>query len=200
MAVETSLRERKKARTRRELSDTAVALFSSKGFDATTVEEICERAEVSPSTFFRYFASKEAAAFPDEEERAGIVEAVLGGRADDESWAAIVRRAAHALCDHDLDVKKDFKNRVELMSREPALAAWMLKTQAEAQDRYATILAHHAGLDAQTDMRPRLIVSSAFAAANTAWAVWMARDSAGDLHALIDEAFDIVDAGTANAL
>jgi AcrR family transcriptional regulator len=52
-------REQHKRSTRRALEDAALTLFARDGFDATTVEAITERAEVSPRTFFRYFATKD---------------------------------------------------------------------------------------------------------------------------------------------
>lgn len=60
------LRERKKARTRRSIRDHAMRLFTEQGYAATTVEQIAEAAEVSPSTFFRYFPTKEDVVLADD--------------------------------------------------------------------------------------------------------------------------------------
>lgn len=60
------LRERKKAKTRAAIQRSALRLFQEQGYEATTIEQIAEAAEVSPSTFFRYFPSKEDVALYDD--------------------------------------------------------------------------------------------------------------------------------------
>lgn len=53
------LRERKKAKTRAAVQRHALRLFRAQGYEATTINQIAEAAEISPSTFFRYFPTKE---------------------------------------------------------------------------------------------------------------------------------------------
>lgn len=55
-----SHRERKKAESKERILKVARRLFQAKGFDAASVEEIAERADISKSTFFNYFDSKES--------------------------------------------------------------------------------------------------------------------------------------------
>jgi AcrR family transcriptional regulator len=66
MNAQESLRERKKARTRAALREHALRLFREQGYHATTVEQIAAAAEVSPSTFFRYFPTKEDVVIQDD--------------------------------------------------------------------------------------------------------------------------------------
>jgi AcrR family transcriptional regulator len=55
----SGLRERKKAKTRAAIQEHALRLFRDQGYAETTVQEIADAAEISPATFFRYFATKE---------------------------------------------------------------------------------------------------------------------------------------------
>lgn len=55
-----SRRERNKARNRQQIYSSALTLFAEQGYAATTIQSITDHADVGKSTFFNYFASKEA--------------------------------------------------------------------------------------------------------------------------------------------
>ncbi len=72
------LREDKKTKTRKAISDLATGLFMERGYHAVTTAEIAARAEVSVATLFNYFPVKEALVFDEEAElEAALVEAVV---------------------------------------------------------------------------------------------------------------------------
>jgi len=71
---ELSRRERKKEETRRRIFEAAIALFREKGFEATTVDEITEKADVGRGTFFNYFPRKEAVLAFLSEDRLAVAE------------------------------------------------------------------------------------------------------------------------------
>ena len=62
------LRQRKKDSSRRAIEDAAWELFAERGYDETSINDIAERANVAPRTFFRYFPTKEAVMYPQFEE------------------------------------------------------------------------------------------------------------------------------------
>ena len=76
-------RERKKAATRQLIVDAALELFLARGFDAVSVREIADRADVSPTTVFAHFPQKEALLFYEEQgQRDRLVLAVTGRPVD----------------------------------------------------------------------------------------------------------------------
>jgi AcrR family transcriptional regulator len=86
------LRERKKRQTRQYISDVATGLFIERGFDAVTVAEIADAADVSVNTVYNYFPAKEDLFF---DRSAGLIDRMarwVRGRTKGESAAAAVLR------------------------------------------------------------------------------------------------------------
>lgn len=188
------LRERKKHRTRQQIVTAAQERFSRDGFEATSVQQICDDAEVAVSTFYAYFASKEATMFADDDERADLVAATIVEAPAREPATAALRRASLALAARDAGNRPAIARRLRVVNREPALTAYAARRQAEHVQRFSTLLADRMGVDPTRDMRPRLVVSTSMAAVTAAWSAWLAQPR-GDLIALVEQAHDLLDRG-----
>ena len=110
------LRERKKEQTRRALEDAALDLFERQGFDRTTVEEIAAACDVSPRTFFRYFATKDQVLFGDEGEFTDML-ADLEHRPVDEPPLRSVRAAVDAKIESFADERERLIKRARTWPR-----------------------------------------------------------------------------------
>mgnify|MGYP003503396016 CR=1 FL=1 len=89
----SGLRSRKKLRTRHAIQDAALELFVDQGYEATTVEQIAARVEVSPTTFFRYFGSKSEVIKGDQGERLPELQRAIVGRPAEEDDLEVLRVA-----------------------------------------------------------------------------------------------------------
>ena len=139
-APRPGLRERKKARTRAAIREHALRLFREQGYAATTVDQIAEAADVSPSTFFRYFPTKEDVVLQDELDvlAIGAFEEQSSDLSPVAAFRAATRQAFAALGEDDL---AKLRETAELTLTVPEL-------RARAMDEYArtiTVIAEAAG-------------------------------------------------------
>lgn len=158
------LRERRKRSTRRALEDAALDLFARDGFDATTVEAIAAAADVSPRTFFRYFAAKEEVLDMGWQERrerlAALVAAAPAGASDLEVAAAALVRMAE-----ELEPERDrVRQRAAAAATSSALRGRAADTMAAWEQALARALAARRSLDRPDD--------PAAVAAATAMGLW----------------------------
>ena len=116
-------RERKKAVTRAAILQAAQELFLERGFDAVSVREIADRADVSPTTVFAHFPQKEALAFGDEDERHARLVAAVADRPPGTTISA-------ALKAHYLD-------EIAALASEPQQAILALMEQTPSLIEYA---------------------------------------------------------------
>src|SRR5207302_1200114 len=116
------LRERKKARTRASIREHAMRLFREQGYGETTVEKIAEAAEVSPSTFFRYFPTKEDVVITDDYDP--LLIAAFRAQPPEVSVVEAFRRSVREVFSSlDADVAEREAYRHELMETVPELRA-----------------------------------------------------------------------------
>ena len=143
------LRERKKERTRAAIADAALRLFSARGFDAVTLVEVADAAEVGHRTVFRYFADKEELLFGDHDVVRLRLSTALAARPHGEPPVRAVLEAVLELAPMWQDHREQGRRRHAVIGRSPALAA---RERANHRD-YEDVLAE--GLLARRDDRPR---------------------------------------------
>ncbi|MEU4260828.1 MULTISPECIES: TetR family transcriptional regulator [Streptomycetaceae] len=160
------LRERKKKRTRDALLHTALELFTTQGYDRTTVDEIVDAVEVSQRTFFRYFTNKEAAAFAVQETVELNFLAELRRRPAAESPFEAMRRAALNAWDSIADapggnITVALQMRTyRMIESTPALLAAHMRRSIDLEHQITLLVAEREGLDPDTDPRPRVAVAA----------------------------------------
>src|SRR2546422_11555826 len=120
--IARGLRERKKLKTKEAIQREAMRLFQEQGYEATTIEQIAEAAEISPSTFFNYFPTKEDVVFNDPYDPIFI--SLFLARPSDEPLSVALRRtfseSLSGLLERDRDT---ILARVKLKVGVPALRA-----------------------------------------------------------------------------
>ncbi|MFB7862265.1 TetR/AcrR family transcriptional regulator [Streptomyces sp. NPDC056069] len=160
------LRERKKQRTRDALIRAALELFTSQGYERTTVDEIVDAVDVSQRTFFRYFATKEDVAFAVQqmvEER--FVQA-LAGRPPEEGPLDAMRNAVLSAWDTIGEAIAEvvpvelYVRSFQVIESTPALLAVHLRRSTEMEESIARLIAEREGLDVDEDPRPRIAVAA----------------------------------------
>ena len=134
------LRERKKVRTRSEIQHAALRLFRKKGYENTTVSEIADAAEVSQSTFFRYFGSKEALVFQDDFDDL-LIEAFQRQPPELSPLQAIRSAIREGFAGITPEEAADAVERMELVMKVPELRAAVAGELVESIDRVAQLCA-----------------------------------------------------------
>jgi AcrR family transcriptional regulator len=171
-----SLRERKKLAAWRAIRNAALRLFEERGFEAVSVEEIAAAADVSRSTFFNYFASKEAVVFDQDPEQREQWRALMAARPDDEplwdSLTAILVGFNELLSDR-IPLQRRLKD------RSPALAqsSWDVVGEQFLTDVREWTASRTSEGDTMT---VTLQLNLAFAAQSTAYETWGADEPFDD--------------------
>jgi AcrR family transcriptional regulator len=192
------LRERKKARTREAIIDAALDLFSRKGFDATTIEDIAAGADVSPRTFFRYFESKVDLVMARNEAHGDKIGPLIAARPASEGPLEALRQVMQQmLCEllADPSVVREF----QVMMSTPTLRNMAREHFYEEEAELVSAFAARLGTD-DGDLTANVMAG---AAASTIWTVidrWLADGTDVErLSPMIDEAFALLERGFSGA-
>lgn len=152
-------RERKKRETRQRISDIATGLFLARGFDAVTIAEIAEAADVSVNTVYNYFPAKEDLFFDREEEMVDRTAALVRDREPGQSAAdAVLGRLRQDIAERNLyaGIREGFGDFMRVVRESPALVARLMVLHHRIADRLRETLVAETGA-APDDPMPELV-------------------------------------------
>jgi AcrR family transcriptional regulator len=190
-------RDRKKQQTRAALIDAALRLVDERGLDRVTVEDISEAADVSPRTFFNYFATKDEALTGDQfVDSTAVIDRFHAVEPGVPVIGAILLAVTPALAEMERNRELWFI-RMRVMAQNPSLVSRLLARSAAAELDLVTAIADRLGVSARSAY-PQVTAAVAGAAVRTAMIRWADCAGTRTLVDLVHEAFQVVATGLAD--
>ncbi|MEV0275559.1 TetR family transcriptional regulator [Streptomyces sp. NPDC050610] len=187
------LRERKKIQTRQAIRRAAYRLFKEQGYDATPVDQIAAAADVSPSTVFRYFPTKEDIVLTDEYD--ALMETALRARPPGEAPLESIRQSILTPLRQAFEGEwEEMIERTRLLQEVPAIRSRSNESMAESGRVLADVLCERTGRPAG-DMEVEVLVGAVFGAFEAALMHWARNGHQEDLIALMDQTLDVLGRG-----
>jgi TetR/AcrR family transcriptional regulator, regulator of mycofactocin system len=188
-------RGRPRSTSPRELQLIALRLFTERGFENTTIEQIATEAGVSERTFFRYFASKASVLWTEFEAEVDTIQAALGSVPDNVPMMDAIRHAVVSANHYRAEDVPQMRMRMNLFATVPALSA----SAAEHYEAWERAISEFAGarLGQPADsLYPLAVGRATLAACRAAYDRWSARADA-DLTVYLDAALAALASGFA---
>lgn len=145
-------RERKKAATRKNISDVATMMFLERGFDNVSIREVADAADVSPTTVFAHFPQKEALVFDEDDEQRDHLVGSVRNRAQGVSINRAIRdfyatEIGQNVNEHGEDVARIF---LKFLNETPALRDYAARMWLRHEGALAEAIADELGLSEPT--------------------------------------------------
>ena len=199
----STLRERKKAKTRAALIDVSQRLFAERGYIGTTLEDIAAEVDVTTQTLLRYFDSKAQLAL------APLIAPLEGlehhledqGRSVDtlSAWRLYVQieaeEAANPSEDTTVTYVANLRAYHKWVDKDPALVASLSGVERRLQEVLATAMARDAEVESD-DLHSTLVAALLVVGRRAVWDRWMARGP--DTGSLVDDQLAVVDYAVAS--
>jgi AcrR family transcriptional regulator len=154
-AEDVGLRERKKQQTRSAIHDAAFRLIEEQGLEATTIDQICQEADVSTRTFFNYYPSKAAAAL-----ELSTTDIDHGAR---DRFRSATGGLVAALCDavgSSAELGPSHLRMKQLISRRPEMVTMVSQMMVEVRGRFVELAEERAASRQQAELAVTLVMAA----------------------------------------
>ncbi|MEV6629331.1 TetR/AcrR family transcriptional regulator [Actinoplanes sp. NPDC051470] len=191
---DSGLRDRKKQQTRAALTEAALRLVDERGLDAVTVEDISAAADVSPRTFFNYFATKDEALIGDHTADDAAMRARFLAADPSLSVIEALLLAAEPVVAAIEQDREIWRRRIRVMTDNPQLVAGMMTRSARSEHDLIVAIASRVGVAPESGW-PLLAAFVTGAAVRSALLTWAKTDSPRTFADHVHEAFGALAAG-----
>jgi AcrR family transcriptional regulator len=194
--AQQGLRERKRIATRRAIESAAISLVVEKGLENVTIDEISHRADVSPRTFFNYFASKEAALLGESPELP--VDGSVARFVDGQLGSSALEGLGELISTASEDSREDAEThtlRFALLRQYPQLFTLRMTAMRDFEEELAAVVAERLrhdepNLDDEArSSKAKLITLVAFGVIRHSWSCWAENEGAMTLSERMKESF-----------
>ena len=193
MEPPTGLRERKRVAAMRRIQEVALDLFDARGFDAVPIEEIAAAAEVSPSSVYRWFGTKEQLVLHDELDLQllDLVQQELAAHPPVEAVRRAIAQVMTRFFGRDEELAR---RKLRYWAEEPAVQSVAARMTEEFTQVIATALAEATGR-ARGDLETTVVATTLVWAMIAAARHWYATGYAQPLEQELQRALALVESG-----
>ncbi len=177
-----------------QIAALATGLFVERGYDETTIDDVCAAAEISRTTFFRYFRSKEDVLLRDFEDLGSLILAQLVERPGNERVWTALSHAIEAIAEPYGENEAQTRAALALMIETPSLGAFHRDKLGRWVRQLHPEVARRLGVDVHDAENPSApaLIAAAFACMDAALVAWVASDGREDLADLMRRALRAV--------
>ncbi len=175
------------------ISNVAIDLFTVRGFDEVSVDDVAEAAGIARRTLFRYYPSKNALPWGDFEAHLARMRDLLSALDPDVGIDAALRTALLAFNTFDEAETARHRQRMRVILQTAALQAYSMTMYAGWRAVVVAFVARRLDMK-ETDLVPQTVAWTMLGVALSAYQVWLDDESVSLLQALGDS-FDTVSAG-----
>jgi mycofactocin system transcriptional regulator len=184
---------RRPSTTQDHITDVALALFASRGFDEVSVDDVAKAAGIARRTLFRYYASKNAIPWGDFDAHLQHLRDLLGSLSTEIPLAEALREALLSFNTYDDQEMAQHRQRMRVILETAGLQAYSMTMYAGWREVIAAYVAQRIGA-VPADLMPQTVGWLMLGVALSAYEHWLADESVA-LADAIAEAFEVARPG-----
>jgi AcrR family transcriptional regulator len=195
VAAPSTSREQKKVETRARILRVAHEMFRTRGFENTTLEDICAAVPISKRTYFRYFADKEALLVPNREKRLDRFVDLLRAAPVSETPFAIFRRVTELFAAEYMANREQLLAQQSLLGSSPTLIAREREIDRDWEEVIAKVFTDRLPPGPHSERVAEVAAGAVIGAVRATMRYWFRRGGVDDLAALGHAAIDELEQG-----